>query len=280
MTTEIRDILLFMVSYPNRTPSWALDMTRQLAEQVGARISGVLCRTHIPAVGNWLANKLVHIDELSASENARSREAATDLLAEFSKLVGEDRRGEQFLVECGLVGTSTEPARHARTHDLTVVPVEANVEFHVATEALIFDSGRPVLLLPRPSSDSCRFDDIIIGWDGSRSAARALAASLPFCQRARSVRLVAVSGDKPFDCADALGDARRHLACHDITSRVEVVDAGGKDAGSALMEHAITTDANLLIMGAFGHSRTLEFVLGGATRSVLGDPRLAVLVSH
>lgn len=280
MTTEIRDILLFMVSYPYRTPGWAIEATLRLAEQFDARVSGVVCQTHIPAVGNWLANKVAHVDGLIASENARSREATTDLLEEFSKLVGEDRRGEQFLVECGPLVNPAEPARLARTHDLTVVPIETNVEFQVAAEELIFNSGRPVFLLVRPSSDSCRFDDIVIGWDGSRSAARGLAASLPFCQRARSVRLVAVSGDKPFDSSDALAEARRHLACHGIPSLVEVVDAAGRDAGSTLMDHAIGTGADLLVMGAYGHSKTREFVLGGATRSVLGDPRLPVLVSH
>lgn len=280
MTTEIRDILLFMVSYPNRTPGWALEATLRLAEQFDARVSGVVCQTHFPAVGNWLANKVAHVDGLVASENARSREATADLLEEFSKFVGEDRRGEQFLVECRPLVNPAEPARLARTHDLTVVPVETDVEFHVATEELIFDSGRPVLLLPRPSSDSCRFDDVIIGWDGSRSAARGLAAALPFCRRARSVRLVAVSGDKAFDSSGALEEARRHLACHDIASLVEVVDAAGRDAGRTLLDHAIGTGADLLVMGAYGHSRTREFVLGGATRSVLDNPRLPVLVAH
>lgn len=280
MTTEIRDILLFMVSYPNRTPHWALAATQRLAEQFGARVSGVVSQTHFPAVGNWLANKVAHVDGLVASENARSREATADLLKEFSKLVREDRRGEEFLVECGPLGSPAEPARLARTHDLTVVPVEAGVEFYVATEELIFDSGRPVLLLPHPSSDDCHFDDIVVGWDGSRSAARGLAAALPFCRGARSVRLVAISGDKPFDSAGALEEARRHFACHEITSRIEVVDAAGKDAGSTLMDHAIGVGADLLIMGAYGHSRAREFVLGGATRSVLDNPRLPVLFAH
>lgn len=280
MKTEIRDILLFMVSYPYRTPGWALEATLRLADQFGARLSGIVCQTHIPAVGNWLANKLVHANALIASENARSREATTKLLNEFSKLVGEDRRGEQFLVECGPLVIPAEPARQARTHDLTVVPVETNVKFQAAAEALIFDSGRPVLLLPRVPSGSWGFDDIIIGWDGSRSAARGLAASLPFCRAARSVRLVAISGDKPFDNTHALEEAQRHLACHDIACRVEEVEAAGRDAGKALLEHGTGTGANLLVMGAYGHSKTQEFVLGGATRSVLDDPQMPVLMSH
>ena len=280
MMTDIRDILLFMVSYPYRTPRWALDASLSLAEQFDARLSGVLCQTHIPAVGNWLADKLVHANALIAGENVRSREATTDLLNEFTTLVGAERRGEQFLVECGPLVNPMEPARIARTHDLRVVPVETNVEFQVAAEALVFDSGRPVLLLPRPRSEGLAFQDIIIGWDGSRSAARGLTASLPFCRAARSVRLVAISGDKPFALQHVLEEAQRHLALHEITARLEEVDATGRDAGKALLEHGSSSGAELLVMGAYGHSKTREFVLGGATRSILDDPQLPVLLAH
>lgn len=280
MTTDIRDILLFMVSYPYRTPGWALDASLSLAERFDARLSGVVCQTHIPAVGNWLADKLVHANALIAGENVRSREATTDLLNELTKLVGEERRGEQFLVECGPLVNPMEPARIARTHDLTVVPVETNVEFQVAAEALVFDSGRPVLLLPRPRSEGLAFQDIVIGWDGSRAAARSLTASLPFCRAARSVRLVAISGDKPFAAQHVLEEARRHLALHDIAARLEEVEATGRDAGKALLDHGSSSGADLLVMGAYGHSKAREFLLGGATRSILDDPQLPVLLAH
>lgn len=278
--TELRDILLLMVSYPYRTPRWALDASLQLADQFGARLSGILCETRIPAVGNWLSDKLVHTDGLVGSENARSRAATKDLLKEFSMLVGEDRRGEQYLVECELMGNPAEPARLARTHDLTVVPVDSDVEFKAAAEGLIFDSGRPVLLLPRPKPDRLQFDNIIIAWDGSRSAARGLASAIPFCRTARSVRLVAVSGDKPFDSIQVLEEAKRHLACHEIPSRIEEVEAAGRNAGMALLEYGAGSGANLLVVGAYGHSRVREFVLGGATHSILHDPQLPVLLAH
>lgn len=278
--TEIRDILLFMVSYPQRTPGWALDASLQLADQFGARLSGILCETRIPAVGNWLSDKLAHTDALVASENARSRAATQDLLDEFSMLVGEGRRGEQYRVECELMGNPAEPARLARTHDLTVVPVDSDVEFKAAAEGLIFDSGRPVLLLPRPKPDRLQFDNIIIAWDGSRSAARGLASAIPFCRTARSVRLVAVSGDKPFDSIQVLEEAKRHLACHEIPSRIEEVEAAGRNAGMALLEYGAGSGANLLVVGAYGHSRVREFVLGGATHSILHDPQLPVLLAH
>lgn len=278
--TDIRDILLFMVSYPYRTPDWALAASLSLAERFDARLSGVLCQTHIPAVGNWLADKVIHADVLIADENRRSRQATVDLLEEFTALVGEERRGEQFLIECGPLVNPMEPARIARTHDLTVVPIEANVEFQVAAEALIFESARPVLLLPRLRSEGLLFHNVIIGWDGSRAAARALAASLPFCRAAGSVRLVAITGDKPFATQHVLEDAQRHLALHGVAASLEEVAATGLDAGKALLDHGSSSGTDLLVIGAYGHSKTREFVLGGATRSVLDDPQLPVLLAH
>lgn len=280
MMTSIRDILLYMVSYPQPTPRWAQEASLHLAEWSEARLSAVLCQAHIPAASNWLASRLIHVDTLIASENARSRQASLAFLNEFVQLVPEHRRGEQILIDHGPIGFPIEPAQLARTRDLTIVPVSPELESQAPAESLLFDSGRPILLLPRPAANRVAYSDIVIGWDGSRSAGRALAAALPFCQRAGSVRLVAVSGDKPFDPSVALGEAQRHLEYHGIASSVEEVPAGGRDAGTALLEHALRSGANLMAMGGYGHSRTREFVLGGATRAVLTDPRMSVLMAH
>jgi len=210
----------------------------------------------------------------------RSREAATDLLNEFTTLVGAERRGEQFLVEYGPLVNPMEPARIARTHDLTVVPVETNVEFQVAAEALVFDFWSPVLLLPPPAIGRPRVSGHYHRLGRQPLGGRGLAASLPFCRGARSVRLVAISGDKPFASQHVLEEAQRHLALHEIAASVEEVGATGRDAGKALLDHCGSSGADLLIMGAYGHSKTREFLLGGATRSILDDPQLPVLLAH
>ena len=275
-----RDILLFMASYPRRTPAWAIEASSRLAEQHGARLSAALCQTHLPQVGNWLADKLVHANELIAVENNKSKEAATALLAEFTSKVGDDIRGDQILIDCVSLITPGELARRARAHDLTIVPIEADLEYQVATEGLIFESGRPVLLLPRTGGAGHRIESVVVGWDGSRSAARALAGAMPFCKSAKSVRLVLVTGDKEIDADHSLGDIQRHLALHDVVVSVDEIASEGRDAGTALMNHCIETVADLLVMGAFGHSRARELVLGGATRSVLDHPLLPILVAH
>ncbi|MDQ4421623.1 universal stress protein [Sphingobium sp. DEHP117] len=269
-----------MVSHPEPTPSWALRASRDLAEWCDARLSTVLSQTHIPPVSNWLASKLVHADDLIASENARSREAGLALFQEIAGILPACRLGEQFLIDHGPIGDPIEPAHLARTHDLTVMPVWPEFAWQLAAQGLVFDSGRPVLLLPQSNSEQTRFDDIIIGWDGSRSASRALAGALPFCRMAQTVRLVAVSGDKAFDPIAALSQAQRHLEYHSVISSIEEIPSAGRNAGDVLLERAKENGASLLVMGGYGHSRVREFVLGGATRTVLNEPGTATLMVH
>lgn len=277
--TQVRDILLFMVSYPHRTPKWAIEASLRLADRFDARISSALFQTNLPAVSNWLADKLVHANSFIASENLKSREAAQALLEEFQAVVPEERRGEQILLPGGSPVRPDELVRRARSHDLTIVPVDENVEYQIVAEDLVFGSGRPVLLLPAAGSAEPAFDNVIVGWDGSRSAARALADALPFCAAANTVRLVQITGDKKVS-SQSITDIQRHLSYHGIEAVIEEVEAAERDAGAALMDHATETGADLLVMGAYGHSRTREFILGGATRTVLGDVRLSILLAH
>ena len=103
---------------------------------------------------------------------------------------------------------------------------------------------------------------------------------MPFCQRARSVSLAAIIDDKPLSPGPSLSDARKHLAAHGIDARESEVASAGLDAGTSLLRHCAAVDANLLVMGAYGHSRFREFVLGGATRAALADATIPVLLSH
>jgi nucleotide-binding universal stress UspA family protein len=274
----IRDILLQLNSYPDRTPSWAIRAAWQIADRFGADLSGAVCHVHIPAMTNFLADRLVGMHGLVAEENAKSRDNARVLLEELQALAKTS--GEPpALIDCGPASSPRELAVRARTYDLTIVPAHRQSDLLATVEGLIFESGRPVLLLPEHGAGNA-FTRIIIGWDGSRAAARALADALPLLSHAEAVRLVSVVGEKSLDAGSALSDARRHLLTHGIKSETHEIDAGGADAGEALLAYGDESRADLLVMGAYGRSRAREFVLGGATRSVLTDPRLPILLSH
>ncbi|WP_265312541.1 universal stress protein [Sphingomonas lycopersici] len=275
-----RDILLQMVSYPVPTPHWAIDAAGTLAESLGALLSAGLCRVYAPDVSNWLADKLAHADEAIATENCKSLTWATELLAAFSARIPRSRRGDEILIECSSLIKPRDLAQRARTRDLTVVPACDGLDWSYVAEGLIFESGRPVLLLPAPNGAAHRYRSIAVGWDGSRAAARAIADALPLLSAADTVELLVVTGDKQLSPVAGRGEAQRHLAAHGISATMRTIEAQHRDAGTALCDEAGALGSDLLVMGAFGHSRVREFVLGGATQTMLDGVRLPVLLSH
>lgn len=172
---------------------------------------------------------------------------------------------------------------HARHADLAVLgPPErrqASVEVLGLSEKLVFASGRPCLLLPRDWPAERGVRRVVIGWNGGREAARAIADALPFLSTADAVHLVVVPDARTNGTfgRDAGADMATHLARHGV--RVVLEQQAGNDAGGVLLERCAAIDACLLVMGARGRSEVGELLLGGATRTVLGAPRLPLLVS-
>lgn len=275
----IRDILLQLSSYPVPTPDWVFGAVRALAERHQARVSAALCQPHIPRISNYLADKLVGANQAIAHENRQSLENAQMLARAFAERVPETIRGDQILVDCASFVSGTRVAEQARVFDLVILPVHDHPDHEMVAEDLVFAAGRPVLLLPNSTSPGA-WKRILIGWDGGRAAARALADALPFCRKADEVRIVTVTGEKPIVHAAGIEAARGHLIHHGVAAEAGEIPAEGADAGTALLRHAEEIGADLVVAGAFGHSRLREFILGGATRSLIEAPKVPVLLSH
>ncbi|MFP3563296.1 universal stress protein [Paraburkholderia sp. SIMBA_030] len=149
-------------------------------------------------------------------------------------------------------------------------------------ENLIMSSGRPVLLMPYASSVTSPGTHVMVGWDGSREATRAVHDALPFMRAAQTTTIVTVNG--------AGGELRPRMPGADIATliarhgvNVEVKDIeAGADAsiGDALLSQASGIGADLLVMGGYGHARWQELVMGGATRTILQSMTVPVLMSH
>lgn len=170
----------------------------------------------------------------------------------------------------------------ARVYDLVVVPATAELAGHSVpiVEQVLFGSGRPLVLMPRDTAAEGRLDVVCIAWDGSRSATRAVHDALPLLRRASRVEIVSVTDEKPLDRCPSGDDLVRHLAAHDVAAHCSTVGLGGTAVGEQLMAEALRRDADLMVMGAYSHSRLRQLVFGGATRSVLAAPRLPVLMSY
>lgn len=170
----------------------------------------------------------------------------------------------------------------ARLHDIIVMGVDQSIflsERKVA-EHVLFESGRPVVIVPAHSGATFACRRVMVAWDHSRTAARALHDSLPFLRLAEEVTLVCVGGEKKFQSSSDPNVIETALAQKGLNAHFEQIQLGEATIGQALQDRALQGGADLLVMGAFGHSRLREFILGGATREVLDCPQLPVLMSH
>jgi len=177
-------------------------------------------------------------------------------------------------------------ARMARHADLCVVgqpgDEAGDVEPWQLAEAAFMDSGRPALIVPFIGAGPDPPRRILVAWNGSREAARAVHDALPFLQSAEQTTVLIVDpqnlgsqvGDQPG------ADLAAHLARHGVWIEVKAVSGGGLAAGDAILAQAADDSADLLVMGGYGHSRLREFVFGGATRQLLAQMTLPVLLSH
>jgi nucleotide-binding universal stress UspA family protein len=149
-------------------------------------------------------------------------------------------------------------------------------------EGLLFESGRPVVLVPYIQRDGLKLDRVVCCWDGSRPAARAINDALPFLTKAGAVDLLIVLNEKTRnDQREILGvRMAKHLARHDIKAEVKTSVAPDIDVASAILSYAADSTATMIVMGAYGHSRVRELILGGATRGILGSMTVPVLMSH
>lgn len=173
-------------------------------------------------------------------------------------------------------------ADRARIVDLAVAGVreEGLLSERLVAEALIFQSGRPVVIVPDDHRGDFRAERVIVAWDYSRVAARALSDALPLLRRATEVTLVMFGDDKDFATSIAQDDVVATLRRRGVAARFLQLERGSRAIGEAINAAAIDDRADLLVMGGYGHSRFRDFVLGGATRSILKTPAVPTLISH
>jgi nucleotide-binding universal stress UspA family protein len=171
----------------------------------------------------------------------------------------------------------------ARLYDLTVVlqPETSNSSYDdVVPQAVLFNSGGPMLMVPYIHKGPLDARHVGIAWDGSRLAARALRDALPFLTAARAVTVIAVNEDR-YDSSEASSDQIvSHLARRGIKARTERLTADRGNVHGTILSIAADSDIGLLAMGGYGHSRLKERILGGVTRGVFESMTMPVLMTH
>ncbi|MEX0853615.1 MAG: universal stress protein [Bauldia sp.] len=147
-------------------------------------------------------------------------------------------------------------------------------------EAILFDAAAPTLIIPYTGVKELRTERALVAWDGSAQAARAVRAALPLLQSANQVLVVIVEEARKWSAGAPGADIGVHLARHGLGVEVKRVDNAVGDVAMSLLNFAADEAADWMVMGAYGHSRVREMLLGGATRGVLAAMTLPILMAH
>jgi nucleotide-binding universal stress UspA family protein len=283
-----KDLLLVLRSFPTPTPDATIERCVDLAASWRARLSAVACGILARGARNPLRHVLIDIAAVAAAQSNTSASDARRMLETFRQAASRrDVPGAAIFEECELANIAGTLVRHARLRDLALVPVPAEDylsahDLHEFVEAMVFDSGHPALLLPEASTEreGLAFDTIVVAWDGSRPAARAVADALPLLAAAKAVRILTMVNRKTAVAARTAPELAEHLAAHGIDAAVDNVTSGGRGVEAVFADHVAQHAADLIVMGAFGQPRLRQFILGGATERLLSAPPTALFLSH
>jgi nucleotide-binding universal stress UspA family protein len=278
----IRDIFFPLVGEPDAAAIAAIDKCMAVAEHLGARVSAMAVEEDIyvrPTV--MISNDL---DDTAACEGVRSVSDAVGLLTAFDfATIRFGVRNEQTLSRLVAADIPGNLAACARLSDLSLVPVKAHDDrSERVVERLIFDSGRPIVMCPEEFAAELpvALDNIVIAWDHTGPAARAVADALPILQSAASVRIITATDDRTPAEQKSGAALVAHLAEHGIKATFETVKIDGSSVGKVFEAYVKANAINLLVMGAYRHSRLNEIMWGGATKTVIARPPCWVLMSH
>ena len=172
---------------------------------------------------------------------------------------------------------------HALCSDLILLArkdISAYPALDKAFNTVLFDSGRPVLLLGDTPFDPAKLESVVLGWDCSAEAANAAHLALPLLPSVKKLHVTVVDPNPVSMGANPGDDLALFFSRHSIAAEVNKLPSENRNAGEVLNAHATDKNAGLLVMGAYGHSRLREWLLGGATRSVLETAEVPVLMAH
>lgn len=279
----IKDILLHLDATPASRAR--LDFAAELAVRHSAHLFGlhvVDIALPLAAAGDFGGGAALL--ELFAQLQADAQAAAKPVAAGFhDTLRRTGLSGEWRLVEGSLPG---QLALQGRYVDLVVMgqadPTSPDPAVRAGIEAALFETGRPVLLLPHAATPRRPGRHALLAWNARREAARALHDALPLLAAMEEVTVLTVTPDEAANDRDARSgaDVATHLVRHGLRAGARSVAAGGLAVSEVLLNEAADVGADLLVMGAYGHSRLREFVLGGVTRTLLRQMTLPILMSH
>lgn len=222
--------------------------------------------------------------EFIESQRAESDKKARAAIARFEQAAKRSNlSAESRILSASISAAADQLGRIGRRFDLVVVGQPdrgRGMPEEIIDEGVLFGSGRPVIFVPYIFKGAAKFDRVMVCWDGSRAATRAIADSMPLLKKAKQVEVVMVATGRPKSDEVPGADLGQHLARHGLTVDVKRITSPDIDVPSTILSYAADSSADMIVMGGYGHSRLREFVLGGVTRGIFESMTVPVLMSH
>jgi nucleotide-binding universal stress UspA family protein len=260
-----------------------IELAAGLCEEVGAHLSVLVTAIAAPPpIGEyaavvsqaWLEERQSEMESLEAraaeiSALVAARGGSADVTSEFAELAWADEA----------IG------RRARYADITVLGPQLEFDDQLRDKVIagaLFASGKPLLLVPEGAVPTLKPKRVVVGWDARIEASRAVRESLSVLRGAAAVHVTLVDPGKGEDRhgAEPGADIAAYLSRHGVKVTVDRLPSEDRSTADVLTQHATDLSADLLVMGAYGHSRLRERLFGGVTRSVLESPKLPTLLAH
>lgn len=260
-------------------------MSFGLAARVAANFGGTVDALHLPvgpaggmvgglAMSGEAMPLLIDIDDDRQAERTKESERA------YKELVASIKGATYTAATTATLDTMVAMGRCADVLVLGRPGADPENVAPATVEAAIYECARPVMIAP-PTPGTGAFGSVIVAWNGSFQAARAVEYALPFLKAATQVTIL-VAGSKPDDVGASY--LARNLGRHGITTTIDAIDPGiatGRARGRALLDYTHGKGADMLVMGAYGRGQVMSFLgLGGATGKVISSCRVPLLMAH
>ncbi|SDQ77413.1 universal stress protein [Pseudovibrio sp. Tun.PSC04-5.I4] len=274
----IKDILTLTDLNGDQTAS---KVAVELARQAGAHATG-LALAFEPIVPGFLAAPMP-TDYLQVAKN-QAIDAAKSSVEKFRGYAEMAGISTETRIEEIITGGNIETIMgHCRLSDMAVIgqdnPEAPEPMREMLIEGLLFESGVPTLIVPFISKGDFKPSKVVVAWDGSATAARAVHAALPILEMADHVTILIINKGLPLE-GEPGSDIATYLARHDLEINVDVINNPPISVGDALLNYVSENGTDLLVMGGYGHSRIREYLIGGATRDILHSMTIPVLMAH
>jgi len=277
-----RTILVHLDS--SRTSKDLIAFSTALAQQHNAHLIALYV---MPTPEFYVSTELPAPVALVEQHEAFHRKRCSELEKQFSEATAAtDYVAEWREVNARTMSVAAAVTDVARTVDVIVMGQQSSqseaYSSSVLPEDVILACARPVIVVPEEKALPASINTVFVAWDGREQAVRALFDALPLLREAHNVRIHSINDRSPgrYRILTSTGELANTLSRHGVNVTLSESESGAGEVGDDIVQYANDSGADLMVMGAYGHTRIREYVFGGVTRKILHEMPVPVLMSH